>query len=88
MAGMKRRRLGILVLVGVLAMAGIVGWHIWTLLQSGQAVFWLQELWAPTGLLSIGLVSGLDFLMPPPPPPALAPKPRRKAAPAPRARPR
>jgi hypothetical protein len=64
MATMDRRRLGILMLVGVLAVAGIVAWHVRSLIQSGQPVFWLAELWAPTGLLSIGLVSGLDLLMP------------------------
>jgi hypothetical protein len=79
MAAMKRRQMGFLVLGGVLVMAGIVGWHIHGLLLSGQPVFWLQELWAPSGLLSVGLVSGLDFLMPPPPGPSQAPKNPRKA---------
>ena len=55
-------------IVGVLAVAGISAWHLYQLHQSGQAVFWLAELWAPSAVLSIGLVSGLDYLMPAAPP--------------------
>lgn len=76
MAAMKRTRLGLATLLGVLAVAAIFGWHLWGLWHSGRPVFWLAELWAPVGVLSIGLVSGLDFLLPHPPP--AAPPRRRK----------
>ena len=78
MAAMKRTRLGLATLLGVLAVAAIFGWHLWGLWHSGQPVFWLAELWAPVGVLSIGLVSGLDFLLPHPAPPPAAPPRRRK----------
>jgi hypothetical protein len=81
---MTRKRRGLLLVLGLLAVAAISAWHIQSLLQSGQPVFWLAELWAPVGVLSIGVVSCLEYLLPGP---AAAPKAQKKpAAKRPRAR--
>ena len=63
---MNRKQRGVLLVLGLLAVAAISAWHILSLLHSGQPVFWLAELWAPVGVLSIGVVSCLEYLMPPP----------------------
>ncbi|HXC64101.1 MAG TPA: hypothetical protein VNZ67_07065 [bacterium] len=54
-----------LLVLGLLAVASISVWHLLALQRSGQPVFWLAELWAPVGVLSIGLVSCLEYLLPP-----------------------
>jgi hypothetical protein len=82
---MNRKQRGLLFVLGLLAIAAIFAWHIHGLLQSGQPVFWLAELWAPVGVLSIGVVSCLEYLLPGPGAPNAGPKkagpkrPRAKA---------
>jgi hypothetical protein len=63
---MTRKQRGLLLVLGLLAVAAISVWHIQSLMQSGQPVFWLAELWAPVGVLSIGVVSCLEYLLPGP----------------------
>jgi len=62
---MTRKQRGWLLALGLLAVAAIFSWRLVVLARSGQPVFWLAELWAPVGVLSIGLVSCLEYLMPP-----------------------
>jgi hypothetical protein len=73
---MTRKQRGLLLVLGLLAVAAISAWHIQSLMQSGQPVFWLAELWAPVGVLSIGVVSCLEYLLPGPGGPA---KPSQKS---------
>ena len=72
---MSRKQRGTLLVLGLLAVASISVWHLVALQRSGQPVFWLAELWAPVGVLSIGLVSCLEYLLPGPAAPA---KPTKK----------
>jgi hypothetical protein len=73
---MSRKQRGMLLILGLLAVASISAWHLVALQRSGQPVFWLAELWAPVGVLSIGLVSCLEYLLPPRNTPSVAAKPR------------
>jgi hypothetical protein len=71
---MNRKQRGLLLVLGLLAVAAIFAWHLHGLLQSGQPVFWLAELWAPVGVLSIGVVSCLEYLIPAQPSPSAVPQ--------------
>lgn len=62
---MSRKSRAFLILLALLAVAGAFGWRIAHLLRGGQPVFWLAELWTPCAVLSIGLVSFLEYLLPP-----------------------
>ena len=73
---MNRKQRGLLLVLGLVAVAAISAWHMHGLLQSGQPVFWLAELWAPVGVLSIGVVSCLEYLLPSPPAPVKRPQKR------------
>jgi hypothetical protein len=60
---MSRQRKALAVAV-VLGLVGVLfGLRIQGLLQRGEDVFWLAELWAPAAFLSIGLVTGLEILL-------------------------
>ena len=62
---MNRRMRGVLVALALLVVAAVTALKIQGMLQRGEPVFWLAELWAPAAVLSIGLVTCIEFLMPP-----------------------
>jgi hypothetical protein len=61
---MSRRTKGLLALLGLAATAAAFGYHIQGQLARGEHIFWLAELWPPAAVLSIGLVTCLEFLVP------------------------
>jgi hypothetical protein len=75
---MSRQRKALAVAV-VLGLVGVLfGLRIHGLLERGEAVFWLAELWAPAAFLSIGLVTGLELLLTKAPPAATKKAPSRR----------
>jgi hypothetical protein len=54
-----------LVALGLVAIVVISALKIKGMLDRGEPVFWLAELWAPTAFVSIGLVTCIEFLLPP-----------------------
>lgn len=64
---------------GLVAIAALTALKVHNMLQRGEPVFWLAELWAPAAFLSIGLVTCLEFLMGPDSPPPKARRRRKKA---------
>ena len=78
----SRRKIGVLLALGLLAIAAISAYKIQAMLQRGETVFWLAELWAPADFLSIGLVTCIEFMVGPAAPAAPAePVQARKKAP-------
>jgi len=61
---MSRRIRGLLVALVLLGVAAFTVIKIQGMLQRGEPVFWLAELWAPAAVLSIGLVTCIEFLLP------------------------
>jgi hypothetical protein len=76
---MSRRTRGIGVAVILVVIAFFTYLRIHGMLQRGEPVVWLAELWAPAAVLSIGLVSCLEFLLPQAPAAVAAPPKRKKA---------
>jgi hypothetical protein len=81
MALSRPKKAGLLAL-GLVAIVVISAFKIKGMLERGEPVFWLAELWAPTAFVSIGLVMCIEFLMPHEAPAKAgksAPKARKKA---------
>lgn len=79
---LSRPRKAALIAVAMLLVVGISGFKIKGLLDRGEPVFWLAELWVPAAFLSIGLVTCVEFLLPQDGPAQgakPAPKKRKKA---------
>jgi len=80
---LSRPKKAALVGLGLLLVVGISAFKIKGMLDRGEPVFWLAELWAPTALVSIGLVTCIEFLLPPSPGGSgaakAAPKKRKRA---------
>lgn len=62
---MSRKQKALLLGLALLVVAGITARRLGGMLERGEPVFWLAELWAPTAFLSLGLVTCLEFLLPP-----------------------
>ena len=61
---MTRRTKGLLAALGLAATAAAFAYKIHGQWERGDHIFWLAELWPPAAVLSIGLVTCLEFLMP------------------------
>lgn len=73
---LSRPKKALLVAAGLVAIVVISALKIKGMLDRGEPVFWLAELWAPTAFVSIGLVTCIEFLLPAAPAPG--PKSPRK----------
>jgi hypothetical protein len=62
---MSRTLKALLVAAGLVLVAAVFGTKIYLELKRGEQVFWLAELWPPAAVLSIGLVTCIEFLLPP-----------------------
>lgn len=69
----SRRRKILLLVLGLLLIAVVSFLKIRGMLQRGEPVFWVAELWAPAAFLSLGLVTCLEFLVQADPPRVDAP---------------
>jgi hypothetical protein len=80
---MTRRRKAVTLFLGLAALLLLFAVKMVVEVRRGEDIFWLAELWAPAAALSIGLVTGIEFLMVPNQPLASAgpahPKPVKKA---------
>jgi hypothetical protein len=74
---LSRPKKALIVALALLAIVVISALKIKGMLDRGEPVFWLAELWAPTAFVSIGLVTCIEFLMPSAAP-AGTPKARKK----------
>lgn len=75
---MNRRARGLLMAAILVAIAAFTYLRIHGMLQRGEPVFWLAELWAPSAVLIIGLVTCIEFFLPQAPAAQPAPaKPKR-----------
>jgi len=61
---MSRAAKGGLVALALALVAALTAWKIHGMLQRGENVFWLAELWAPAAFISIGLVTCIEFFLP------------------------
>lgn len=75
---LSRPKKALLVALGLLAIVVISALKIKGMLDRGEPVFWLAELWAPTAFVSIGLVTCIEFLLPPAAPAAVAKAPKKR----------
>jgi hypothetical protein len=62
---MSRRRKAIYLFLGLALVLALLAAKMIAQVRRGEDLFWLAELWAPAAVLSIGLVTGIEFLMPP-----------------------
>jgi hypothetical protein len=62
---MSRRRKALYLFLGLAVVLALLGAKMIAQVRRGEELFWLAELWAPAACLSIGLVTGIEFLMPP-----------------------
>jgi hypothetical protein len=69
---MTRKQKALLTAVALVGITVISALKIKGMLDRGEPVFWLSELWAPAAFLSIGLVTCLEFLVGPENAPAKA----------------
>lgn len=60
---LSRHQKGTLLAVVLLIAAVATALKVHSLLQSGEPVLWLAELWAPTAFLSYGLLTCLEFFL-------------------------
>jgi hypothetical protein len=72
---MSRRRKALYLFLGLSLVLGLLAAHMVAEVRRGEEIFWLAELWLPAAILSVGLVTGIEFLMPPTHREALAPHP-------------
>lgn len=83
---MSRRRKAVLLFLGLALFVGLTIASMVAKVRRGEDLLWISELWLPAAVLSIGVVTGIEFLMPPPkttvPTPA-APLPSTPVAAAP-----
>lgn len=61
---MSRKMRGGLVALVLAAVAVVTGLRIQGMLERGEPVFWLEQLWAPAAVLSIGLVTCIEYFLP------------------------
>jgi hypothetical protein len=61
---LSRRRKALYLFLGIALVLALLAAHMVAELRRGEDIFWLAELWAPAAVLSIGLVTGIEFLMP------------------------
>jgi hypothetical protein len=61
---MSRRRKALYLFLGLAVVLGLLAAHMVAELRRGEDIFWLAELWLPAAVLSVGLVTGIEFLMP------------------------
>jgi hypothetical protein len=80
---MTRRRKALTLFLGLAALLLLFAVKMVVEVRRGEDIFWLAELWAPAAVLSIGLVTGIEFLMVPShqaaSPAQAQPKPVKKA---------
>lgn len=62
---MSRRMRGLLVGLVLLVVVALTAFKIQGMLRRGEPVFWLAELWAPAAFLSIGVVTCIEYFLPP-----------------------
>ena len=62
---MSRQRKALYLFLGLAVVVGLLAAKMVAQVHRGEELFWLAELWAPAAALSIGLVTGIEFLMPP-----------------------
>lgn len=60
---LSRRQKGVLLAIALLIVAAVTALKVHNMLQSGEPVVWLAELWAPAAFMSIGLVTCLEYFM-------------------------
>jgi hypothetical protein len=75
---LSRPKKAALVGLGVLLVTAISGFKIKGMLDRGEPVFWLAELWVPAAFLSIGLVTCVEFLLPASAPAAASKAPAKR----------
>ena len=61
---MSRRRKALFLFLGLGLVLGLMAANLIAEARRGEDIFWLAELFVPAAVLSIGLVTGLEFLMP------------------------
>jgi hypothetical protein len=79
---MTRQRKLIILVACLALLVGLFALKITLQLRRGEEVFWLAELWAPSAVLSVGLVTCIEFMMNPGPgkaPAKAGPKKAKKA---------
>ncbi len=62
---MSRRRKALYLFLGLAVILGLLAAKMIVQVRRGEDIFWLGELWAPAAVLSIGVVTGIEFLMAP-----------------------
>jgi len=62
---MSRRRKALYLFLGLGLVLVLLALKMAAQVRRGEELFWLAELWAPAAVLSIGLVTGIEFLIPP-----------------------
>ena len=62
---MSRRRKALYLFLGLGLVLALLAAKMVAQVQRGEDLFWLAELWAPAAVLSIGLVTGIEFLIEP-----------------------
>jgi hypothetical protein len=64
---MSRRRKAFYLFLGLAVVLALLAAKMIVQVRRGEELFWLAELWAPAAVFSLGLVTGIEFLMPPAP---------------------
>jgi hypothetical protein len=62
---MDRKKKALIIAVALAVVAGLFGYKFYAELARGEHIFWLAELWPPAAVLSIGVVTCLEFLVGP-----------------------
>jgi len=63
---MTRPRKALYLFLGLAVVLALLAAKMIMQVRRGEELFWVAELWAPAAVLSIGVVTGLEFLMTPP----------------------
>jgi hypothetical protein len=62
---MTRNRKALYLFLGLAVVLALLAAKMVMQVRRGEELFWVAELWAPAAVLSIGVVTGLEFLMAP-----------------------
>ncbi len=60
---MSRRRKALYLFLGLGVVMALWAAKMIAEVRRGEEIFWLAELWAPAAVLSIGMVTGIEFLL-------------------------
>lgn len=72
---MSRRRKALYLFLGLAVVLGLLAASTIAKVRRGEDLLWIAELWAPAAVLSIGIVTGIEFLIGHPKPKVEAPAP-------------